>query len=111
MRNLEEESEDLATGVLSASLLVIHDTVRGGEHQLTELARGEQVGSQLLDLVQSDVESGRDDTALVQTTEQVDDNLAASVIVDDLEVSNVTVLLHNLQELDNNLRARADENL
>jgi hypothetical protein len=33
------------------------------------------------------------------------------VIVDNLEVSNVTVLLHNLQELDDNLGARADENL
>lgn len=90
---------------------MVHDAIGGGEHQLTELARGEQVGRQLLDLVQGDVESGGDDTALVQTTEQVDDDLSASVIVDDLEVSNVTVLLHNLQELDDNLRARADENL
>jgi hypothetical protein len=97
--------------VLSAGLLVIHNTVGGGEHQLTELAGRKQVGSQLLNLVQGHVESGRDDTALVQTTEQVDDNLAASVIIDNLEVTNVSVLLHNLQKLDDNLGARTDENL
>jgi hypothetical protein len=33
------------------------------------------------------------------------------VIVDDLELSNVSVLLHDLEELDNDLRAWADENL
>jgi hypothetical protein len=33
------------------------------------------------------------------------------VIIDNLEVTNVSVLLHNLQKLDDNLGARTDENL
>lgn len=111
MRNLEEESQDLSSSVLAAGLLVVHDAVRGGEDELTELARRQQIGSELLDLVQGDVESGGDDSALVQATQQVDDDLAASVVIDDLEVTNVAVLLHDLEKLDDDLRAGADENL
>ena len=88
-RNLEEKAEDLSTSVLAASFLVGHDPVGSGEDQVSELTRGQQVRSQLLDLGQGDVESGGDDAALVQTTEEIDDNLATSVIVNDLEVANV----------------------
>jgi hypothetical protein len=97
--------------VLSAGLLVVHDAVGGGEDELTELAGRQQIRSQLLDLGQGNVESRRDDTTLVQATQQVDDDLATSVVVDDLEVTNVTVLLHNLQKLDDYLGAGTDENL
>ena len=123
--HLEEESEDLSTSVLATSLLVVHDTVGGGEDEVTELTRGQQVRGELLDLVEGDVESGRDDAALVQTTKEVDDDLARSVVIDDLEVTNVaykriednvnnrlhTVLLHDLEKLDDDLGAGADENL
>ncbi len=97
--------------MLSAGLLVVHDAVGGGEDELTELAGRQQIRSQLLDLGQGNVESRRDDTTLVQATQQVDDDLATSVVVDDLEVTNVTVLLHNLQKLDDYLGAGTDENL
>jgi hypothetical protein len=40
--------------------------------------------------VDRDVESGGDDTSLVQSTVELDDNLAASVVIDDLEFTNVT---------------------
>lgn len=36
-----------------------------------------------------DVEARRDDSALVQTTDKLDDDLARSVIIDDLELSDV----------------------
>jgi hypothetical protein len=90
---------------------VVHDTVWGGQDEMAELTRWEQIGGELLNLVQSDVKSWRNDTALVQSTKKIDDNLTTSVIVDDLELSNVSVLLHDLEELDNDLRAWADENL
>ena len=44
----------------------------------------------ILTVVNTDVESGRDDTTLVQSTVELDDNLAASVVVDDLELADVT---------------------
>jgi hypothetical protein len=111
VRNLEEESEDLASSVLSAGLLVVHDAVGGGQNELAELTRGKQIRSQLVDLIQGHVESGRDDTAFVQTAQQIDDNLAGSVVIDDLDIADVTVLLHSLQKLDDHLGGGTDENL
>ena len=74
--SLEEESKDLSTSVLSSGLLVVHDAIGGGEDELTKLSGWEEIRSELLDLVQVDVESWGDNTALVQTTKEVDNNLA-----------------------------------
>ena len=104
LRNfLKEESEDLSSGMLPSSLLVVHDTVRSSEHKMAELTRGQQVGSELLNVAEADVESGGDYSTLVETTDQVDNDLAGAVVIDNLEVADVTVLLHDLQEPDDNL--------
>lgn len=39
-----EEAEDLATRVLAASLLVVHDTERGRQHDVPELCENETNG-------------------------------------------------------------------
>jgi hypothetical protein len=87
--HLEEESEDLSTSVLATSLLVVHDTIRSGQDKLTKLTGWKQVRGQLLDLVKSNIKSWGDDTTLVQTTKEVDNDLTGSVIINDLEVTNV----------------------
>ena len=111
--------------MLSLGLLVVHDTVWGSQDELTELTRWEEIRSDLLNLGKSNVESWGDDAALVQTTKEVNDDLTRSVVIDDLEITNVTyetnrstpnyrlhtVLLHDLEKLDNDLRTWADENL
>ena len=48
-RSSEEVSDDLATGVLPPRLLVVHDAIGSGQHEVTELPGGEDV---LCDLVQ-----------------------------------------------------------
>ena len=48
--SLEEESEDLTTGVLLLGLLVIHDTVRSGQDNETELTGWEKVGGPFINL-------------------------------------------------------------
>ena len=48
--SLEEESEDLTTGVLLLGLLVIHDTVRSGQNNETELTGWEKVGGPFINL-------------------------------------------------------------
>ncbi len=48
---------------------------------------------------------------LVEATVQVDDDLASSVVVDDLELANVAVLHHHGQKLDNDLRAGSQQDL
>ena len=108
---LKEESEDLSTSVLSSGFLVVHDTIGGSEDELSKLTRREQIGSELLDLINGDIKSWRNDTALVQTSKKIEDNLAGSMVVDNLKLSNVSVLLHDLEELDNYLRTGTDENL
>ena len=68
---------------------MVHDTSRSGEDDLAERTGGEEQVDPVLDRVDAKVESGRDDTALVQATVELDDDLVAAVVVDDLELANV----------------------
>lgn len=88
-RHLIEVAKDLASNVFPASLLVVHNTSRGSEHHVTERAGGQHVGDPALDLVQGNAEAGRNHTALVQTAVELDDDLASTVVVDDLKVTDV----------------------
>lgn len=85
----EEESENLASKSLLLGGLVVDNSLGGGQDENTELTGGEEVGSHLLDVSVLDIEAGGDNGALVETAEKVDDNLATSGVVDDLEVANV----------------------
>ena len=111
LRSLVEESEHLATSVLPPRLFVVHDSVGGREHNVTELPRGQQVGNPFLHIAGSNVEAGADDTALVDASVELHNNLASPVVVDNLKFSDVSVLLHALEELDDHLGAGADEHL
>ena len=53
--------------MLAAGLLVIHDTSGGGQDDVAELTRGEELGSPLLEVTELDGVAGVDDTALVET--------------------------------------------
>merc|ERR1719270_827439 len=65
----------------------------------------------LLDFVDGDIEPGGDDTALVQSSSQIDDDLAGSVIVYDLKLPDVSVLHHDGEKPDDDLGAGSDEDL
>ena len=80
-------------------------------YQVTELTGRQQVGGQLLDLIQGHIEARRNNAALVKATDQVDNDLASTVVIHDLEVADVAVLLHALQKLNDHLRTRLDQNL
>ena len=54
---------------------------------------------------------GRNDTAFVESSSKVDNDLASPVIVNNFELSDVAVLHHHSQEPDHNLGARAQEYL
>ena len=73
----------------AAGLLVVHDAVRGGQHNDAELTGRHELGDPLLELTVLDVEARRDDTALVDTAVQVNDDLAGAAVIDDLELTNV----------------------
>lgn len=97
--------------MLATCLLVVHDAVRSRQHQVTELSGREQVRAELLDLVDFDIESGGDNTTLVDSAKELDDDFARAVIIHDFEVADVSSPLHALQELDDDLRRWTDENL
>jgi len=65
--DLEEESEHFSSGVSLSALLVVDDTGRGGEDDVSELSRWEEIGLPFLHVVDGDVVSGWDDTALVDS--------------------------------------------
>jgi hypothetical protein len=76
--------------VLSPGLLVVHNTGRSGKDDFTERSGREQQVDPVLDGVNTDVKSRGDDTGLVETTVQLNDDLASTVVIDDLELSDVT---------------------
>ena len=78
--------------MLSSGLLVVHDTSGSGQDNETELSSWQQVVSPLFNVGNLDVESWRDDTTLVQSTVQLNDNLTRSVVIDVLKLTNVTCL-------------------
>ena len=56
---------------------------------MTELTAGKQVAGPHLDLVDLNIEAGRDATALVQATNQIDNDLSGAVVVHNGDVTNV----------------------
>ena len=87
--DLVEESQNLASSLLATCLLVVHDASRCGQHNVAELTRWQEVVDPALNIFLLDVEARRDDSALVEASNQLDDNLARAVIVDNLKLSNV----------------------
>ena len=76
--------------MLALSLLVVHDSHRGGQHDVTELTAREQVAGPHLNLVDLHIEAGRDAAALVQTTVQIHDDLSRAVVINHSDLTNVT---------------------
>jgi hypothetical protein len=65
-QHLVEETNDLASNVLATGLLVVHDTSTGGQDNVAELTRGQQLDNPLLEVTELDVVAGGDDTGLVE---------------------------------------------
>ena len=75
--------------MLSPRLLVVHDTSRGGQDDVTELTGGKKLDDPLLEVCELDVVAGADDTGLVDAAVELNDNLAIAVVVNLLELADV----------------------
>ena len=106
-----EEAKDFSSNMLGTGLVVVHDTLVGGEYEYAELTGGQHSVGEILELSERQIEARRDDTALVEAAVQVDDDLASTCIVDDLKFVDVTMLLHDFQELDEHLGCGPQDNL
>jgi len=108
IRPLVEEANNLASNVLAASLLVVHDTSRGGQNDVAELTGRQQLDNPLLEVGQADVVAGRDNTGLVETAVQLNDDLAGAVVIDLLELANVTCVDHKVSQCCDNPEHRKE---
>lgn len=86
---LVEVTQDLATSVLPTGLVMVQHTGRGGQDNDTERTSGQQLFHPVFNPAQGYVETGRDDTALVDPAQELNDNLAAAVIINELVLANV----------------------
>ena len=109
--SLIEEAEDLATSVALTGFFVVHNTEGGGEDDVAELTGREDVLNPGFELRSFSIITGGDGTALVEAAVEVDNSLAGTAVIDEFEFINVALLLHNLEELDDNLGGGADDDL
>ena len=58
-----------------------------------------------------DIESGGNDSALVDSPDEFNNDLLGSMVIDDFEFADVSVLLHDSQEFYDHLGNWADEHL
>lgn len=68
---------------------MIHDTRRGGQDNVAELTSRQQVGRPFLNLGVLDVKTRRDDTTLVDTAIELNDNLTGTVIINNFKFTNI----------------------
>ena len=87
--HLVKETKNLSTRVLSSGLFVVHDAGRGGQDNESKLTRREQVINPSFNFLDLDVEPGRDDATLVQTTDELDDNFARTMVIHNFKLTNV----------------------
>jgi hypothetical protein len=67
-----------------------HDTLRGSNENVSELTTGQQINGPLLEFTVFNIKARGDDTTLIKTSGQFNDNLASSVIVNNFEFTNVS---------------------
>lgn len=88
-----------------------HDSRRSGKDNMPELTSRQESNHPLLELAEADVETGADDAALVQTAIELNDDLAGAVVGQFFELADVSLRLHELKELDDDLGGRTEEDL
>ena len=88
-------------------LMMIHNTISSGQDDVSELSRRKDLIAPVLNLVDGNVESGRDNSAFVNSSKELDNNLSGSMVVDDLKFTDVSFFLHDLEELNQDFRARS----
>merc|ERR1739838_633534 len=98
-KNLKEETKNLSTSMFALGFFVVHDSSTGSEDNESELSRWQQVVRPSFHIFNSNIKSWRDNTTFVQTTVELNNNLACSVVINTFVFSNVAVFLHDIKEL------------
>lgn len=88
--SLIEESNDLSRDVFPSSLFVIHDAGTRGQDNVSKLTGRQKFDDPLLQITQLDIVSRWNNTSLIETAIELNDNLAWSVVVDFFVFPDVT---------------------
>ena len=78
---------------------MVHDPKGGSEHNVPEATGWEDILHPLLNVRHCDIESGGDNSALVDAANELHHNLAGAVVVDHLELANVACTQRRRVEL------------
>lgn len=76
--------------MLSPGFLVVHDTSRGGQDNVPELTRRQEPDDPLLKVGDLDGVAGGDAASLVDAAVELDDDLSSTVVVNLLELADIT---------------------
>ena len=87
---LKEKSENFASDVSFPGFFVVNNTGGSSKNNMSELSGWQQVVLPFFHVGDGDVVSWRDNTALVDSAVQVDDDFAGSVVIDFFEFSDLT---------------------
>lgn len=85
-----KETKNLSTSLLSSSFFVVHDSEGSGKDDESKLSRWKQVSNPVFNVFEMDIESWGNDSTLVETTDELNDDLSGAMVVDDFEFTNVT---------------------
>ena len=77
---------------------MIHDTSTGCQDDVTELTRWQELDNPFLKVTELDVITWGDDTGFVETTVELDDDLAVAVVVYLFEFADVACSLSVLAD-------------
>lgn len=97
--------------MLPLCLFVVHDAIRSGKHKMTKLPGWQQVTGPFFYILHLDIKAWGNNTTLVDAALKFYNNLASAVVVDQFELTDVSVFLHALQKFDNDLGDRSEKHL
>lgn len=75
--------------MLPTSFSVIHNSVGCCQDKEAKVTRGEQIRAPLLQLTNANIEAGRDDSALVDATVELNNDLSTTLVFNELELVDV----------------------
>ena len=98
-----EESQYLSSDLSLSGIIVIHDSLVGSKDNVSELSGGEDLNEEFLEVLELNIESWGNDSTFVESSVKFDDDLSGSLVINDLEVIDISMLLHLSEELDDDL--------
>ena len=84
-----------------SGIIVSHDALVGGDHNVSELSTWQDIVGPFFEIGEGQVIPGGNDSAFVDSTDELDDNFLRAMVINDLELTDVAMLLHEPEKLNN----------